>query len=61
MIIVFRRSAEGGHSASTTGTGDAKGGPFGKFWENRTGIPMDDMEILGKTLGFMTSDGVFFD
>jgi hypothetical protein len=31
MIIVFRRSAEGGHSASTTGTGDAKGGPFGKF------------------------------
>jgi len=21
-------------------------------------IPMDDMEILGKTLGFMTSDGV---
>jgi hypothetical protein len=34
---------------------------LGNFWENRTGIPMDDMEILGKTLGFMTSDGVFFD
>lgn len=32
MIIVFRRSLfEGGHPAATTGTGDAKGGPFGKF------------------------------